>query len=291
MNQNPKTQNNFSFAFFGTPDIASQTLEVLQQNGYIPKVIVTSPDSVSGRGLSIHESPVSIFAKENNIVCLKPEKINSTFIDEIKKYDVDLNIVVAYGKIIPENLINTPKLGTINIHYSLLPKYRGASPLQQALLNGDNVTGIAIQQMVYKLDAGDIITQKEIEIKIEDTKEELKNNLIKVGADLLVEVIPDIINRNIKLIKQNEEQASICKKIKKEDGLLEINENNSKLNYNKYRAFYGWPGVYFFIEKNGKKIRIKINKASFRNNEFIIEKVVPEGKKEIPYIEFFKNYK
>ncbi len=291
MNQNPKIQNNLSFAFFGTPDIASKTLEILKENGYIPKVIVTNEDTHSGRGLSIHESPVSVFAKENDIPSLKPQKLNREFLDEITKYNLDLNIVVAYGKIIPESVINNPKLGTINIHYSLLPKYRGASPLEQALLNGDTNTGIAIQQMVYKLDAGAVINQKEIPIDINDTKENLKEKLIKLGAELLVNTLPDIIDRKINPITQDETRATICTKIKKEDGEINIENNEDNLNYNKYRAFYGWPGIYFFIEKNNKKLRIKINKASFKDNKFIIEKVTPEGKKEIDYQEFLKNYK
>lgn len=268
--------DKLNFAFLGTPDVASLTLDILREKGYLPSVIITSADRASGRGLVITETPVSTWAKENNIKCLKPEKITEDFIEEFKKLNLDLSIVVAYGKILPEIFINTPKFGTINIHYSLLPKYRGASPVETCLLNGDTETGVSIQQMAYKLDSGLIIAEEKINIGISDTKVELREKLIKIGGDLLCKIIPDIINKTLTPKTQDESQATYCTKIKKENG--EINpEGNARENWNKYRAFYGWPGVFFF--KNGK--RIKITKARYENDSFIIERVIPEGKKEI----------
>jgi methionyl-tRNA formyltransferase len=274
--------NHFKFAFFGTPDIASKTLEILKENGYMPSIIVTRADKASGRGLEIHETPVSIWARENKIKTLKPEKLTEEFINGIE--ETDLNIVVAYGKIIPEILINKPKLGTINIHYSLLPKYRGASPLEACLLNGDKETGVSIQQMVYKLDSGAIINEEKIDIDINDTKDVLRERLIRLGGELLCKIIPDIINKNINTKIQDESEVTFCKKIKKEDGEINI-EGNNKENWNKYRAFYGWPGIFFF--KNNK--RIKITKAKYENNSFLIERVIPEGKKEIFYKDFLNQ--
>jgi methionyl-tRNA formyltransferase len=285
-----KNTNNMklNFAFLGTPIVASQTLDILKQNGYIPSLIITSPDKPSGRGLHLTPSPVSIWAEENNIPCLKPEKINPEFIEKFKKLNIDLSIVVAYGKILPKDFIEIPKLKTINIHYSLLPKYRGASPLESALLNGDEETGVSIQQMEYKLDSGSIIADKKINIEINETKDTLRDNLISQGGELLCEILPLIIKGEIKPIIQEESRATNCTKIQKEDG--EFNPNDEPIkNWNKYRAFYGWPGTYFFIEKNSKKIRIKITKARYENNSFIIERVVPEGKKEIGYDDFLKQ--
>lgn len=280
--------NNIKFAFLGTPDVASQTLDILKENGYLPYIIITSPDKASGRGLEMHETPVSIWAKENNIKTLKPEKITPEFIEEFKKLELDLSIVVAYGKILPEDLISIPKLGTINIHYSLLPKYRGASPLESALLNGDTDTGVSIQQMAFKLDSGPIISEEKVIIDINDTKDKLKNKLIKIGGELLCSIIPNIIDKKINTKGQDETLASFCKKIKKEDGEINL-DKNQKDNWNKYRAFYGWPGVYFFKEKNGKQIRIKITHAKYENDSFIIERVIPEGKKEISYKDFLNQ--
>lgn len=278
----------FNFAFLGTPDIASHTLDILFNNGYIPSLIITSPDKKSGRGMKIKETPTSIWAKEHNIKCLKPEKIDQDFISEFKKSEIDLSIVVAYGKILPEVLIKNPKLGTINIHYSLLPKWRGASPLESALLDGDSVTGVSIQQMAFKLDSGEIIVQKEIPIDINETKEELKNKLTKIGGDLLCDIIPKIIDKSINPKIQNESEVTYCTKINKEDGKIDLDEDEVK-NYNKYRAFYGWPGVYFFVEKHDKRIRIKIKEAVYENNQFIIKRVTPEGKKEINYEDFLRQ--
>ncbi len=264
---------NLKFAFLGTPDIASETLEILKNNGYLPSLIITSPDKPSGRGLHLTSSPVSVWADAHNIPCLKPEKITPELINEIFPQVRPVNIhrsdlwprlfiVVAYGKILPEALIHTPELGTINIHYSLLPKWRGASPLEASLL--------------------------EISIDEKETKEELKNKLIKVGGDLLCEILPKIIERDITSKIQDESKATYCKKIKKEDGEIDIN-GNSILNYNKYRAFYGWPGIYFFVEKHSKKIRVKIKEAIFENNTFTIKRVTPEGKKEVSYEDFLRQ--
>ncbi len=277
--------HNLKFIFFGTPEVASKTLEILKKKGYIPKVIVTSQDKPSGRGLEMHETPVAIWAKINNIKCLKPEKLTPEFIDNLET--TDLNIVVAYGKIIPEILINKPKLGTINIHYSLLPKWRGASPLEASLLNGDEATGISIQQMKYKLDSGPILMEEEIGINIEESKSEIRDELINLGANCLSDILPKIENKSIKPRLQDETKATFCKKIKKEDGEIDLSENQMKI-WNKYRAFYGWPGVFFFTEKNSKRLRIKITEATYENNSFIVKRVVPEGKKEISYDEFLK---
>ena len=274
------------FAFFGTPDVARNTLEILKNNGYLPSLIITSPDRPSGRGLKLTPTPVSYWAEENNITCLKPEKIDENFINSLPRGSttVDLYVVVAYGKILPQALIDIPKLGTINIHYSLLPKYRGASPVEQALLNGDTLTGVTIQQMAYKLDSGAILAQREEPVAINDAKESLLGRLIKIGAEMLIELIPSIQSGNIDQQIQDESKATHCSKIKKEDG--EINTlGNAQENYDKYRAYHGWPGIYFF--KDGK--RIKITKARLKDGQFIIERVIPEGKKEIDNEDFLKQ--
>lgn len=275
-------------AFFGTPLLSSQTLDILKDNGYLPSVIITSPDKPAGRGLKMTPSPVSIWAENNNIPCLKPEKIREEFIEEFMKLNIDLSVVVAYGKILPEALINIPKFKTINIHYSLLPKYRGASPLESSLLNGDDITGVSIQQMVFKLDSGPIITEKEVKIDINDTKEKLRDELTILGVNLLCEIIPKIVDKAINPKNQDESNVTFCTKINKEDGEIDLN-GNPQVNYNKYRAFYGWPGVFFFINKHNKRIRVKIKQAVYENNLFTIKRVTPEGKKEVSYEDFLRQ--
>lgn len=276
-------KNNLNYIFLGTPDVASKTLDILKENDYLPSFIITSPDKPQGRKMIMTPPPVKTWAKENDIPYLQPEKIDREFIERLRAFNFEIAIVVAYGKILPEDFIKLSKLGTINIHYSLLPKYRGASPVEAALLNGDEETGISIQQMEFKLDSGPILREEKIKIDINDTKDTLREKLIKIGGYLLCKILPDIIDKKTEGKLQNENDATFCKKIKKEHGEIDPN-GNAMENWNKYRAYYGWPGVYFF--KDGK--RIKITKARYENDSFIIERVIPEGKKEIDYSLFNK---
>ena len=283
---------NIKFVFFGTPDVASETLEILKVNGYIPSLIITSQDKPQGRKMLLTSPPVKTWAIENNIQYLQPEKLDEEFYNKLSAKSYQLFIVVAYGKILPEKLLNLPKLGSINIHYSLLPKYRGASPVESAILNGDTETGITIQKMEFKMDSGPIITKELIEILQDEKAPDLRKKLIKIGGKLLIKILPNIIENKIKLIPQNEEDATYCKKIKKEDGLIDLNDD-AKINYNKFRAYAHWPRTFFF--KNGK--RIIITKAHLEDNsldpargkKFVIDKIIPEGKKEIDYKNFISS--
>ncbi|MEK7060267.1 MAG: methionyl-tRNA formyltransferase [Patescibacteria group bacterium] len=275
-----------NFAFWGTPEVASNTLEILKANGYWPSLVITSLDAKRDRGMQLQQSPVALFAEQNNIPCLKPEKLDEEFFNKLKAISYKLSIVVAYGKIIPEDILNIPKLGSINIHYSLLPKYRGASPVESAILNGDTETGITIQKMEYKMDTGPIIVQEKVEIGNDEKAGELRKRLIKIGGELLVKILKTYTppkpspkeREKFKGEKQDESQATYCKKIKKEDGLIDLNDDPIK-NYNKFRAYSTWPRTYFF--KNGK--RIIITDAVLENNLFVIKKIIPEGGKEIDY--------
>ena len=297
---------NLKFVFFGTPDVASETLEILKENGYIPSLIVTSLDKPQGRKMILTPPPVKVWAEENNIPYIQPENIKegrNVVFKSIAQADEpsianfqqkimcgfknnippELFIVVAYGRIIPEEILNLPKLGSINIHYSLLPKYRGASPVESAILNGDTETGVSIQKMKFKIDSGDIVAQEKVNILPNEKASELRTRLIKIGGELLVKTLPNFINGKTKETPQNENEATHCKKIKKEDGLIDLNDNAIK-NYNKFRAYAVWPRTFFF--KNEK--RIIITDAVLENKQFTIKKVLPEGKKEIKYEDFIK---
>jgi methionyl-tRNA formyltransferase len=298
-------KQNLKFVFWGTPDVASETLEILKTNGYIPTLIITSPDRPQGRKMLITPTPVKTWAIENNIPYVQPENIKelenifttSSQADEPRKaifqqenmreskndFKFDLFIIVAYGKILSEEIINLPKLGSINIHYSLLPKYRGASPVESAILNGDTETGITIQKMEFKMDSGPIIAQEKIQILPDEKASELRNRLIKIGGELLAKTLPNYVESNIKQVTQDETKATFCKKIKKEDGLINFDDDGIK-NYNKFKAYSFWPRSFFF--KNEK--RIIIIDAKLEDGKFIIKKVLPEGKKEINWEEFNK---
>jgi len=290
-------KNNLKFAFFGTPDVASETLEILKNNGYLPSLIVTAPDKPKGRKMIVTPPPVKTWAIENNIPFIQPEEITPSAFStsplirgRLGGGSFDLFIVVAYGKILPESLINLPKFGSLNIHYSLLPKYRGASPVESAILNGDVETGVTIQKMEFKMDSGPIVAQEKIFIHSNEKAPELRKRLIKIGGELLVKTLntPTLLPLDkgevpkaegvFKLIPQEGSLASFCKKIKKEDGLIDLNDNPIK-NYNKFRAYAVWPRTYFF--QNNK--RIIITDAILEDGKFVIKKVLPEGKKEIDY--------
>ena len=265
---------SLNFVFFGTPDVSSKTLEILKSHGYVPSLIVTAPDRPVGRHFTLTPSPTKVWALENSI----------PFTHDIPTTgDYDLFIVVAYGKILSQKVIDLPKLGTLNIHYSLLPRWRGASPVEAAILHGDLETGVSIQKMVFKLDAGPVIAEERTLIGPNETHVELRNRLIPLGAELLVTGVfsPLLAGKGLEVkFDQNESQMTHCGKTKKEDGLINPTTDNPQILWNKYRAYYGWPGLYFF-DSNNK--RVKITKARFENNKFIIERVIREGKPESNY--------
>ena len=291
---------NLNFIFFGTPDVASETLEILKENGYIPSLIVTAKDMPQGRKMLITPPPVKVWAVKNNIPYIQPEtpeglevvfksiaqgdgpsiaiRQQADMCGFKNNFQPDLFLVVAYGKIMSEKLLNLPKFGSLNIHYSLLPKYRGASPVESAILAGDIETGISIQKMIFKMDAGPIVAQEKVAILPDEKASELRTRLIKIGGELLVKTLPDFIEDKIIPTPQDETKATHCKKIKKEDGLIDLSDNPIK-NYNKFRAYATWPRTFFF--KDGK--RIIITDAKLENDKFVIKKIIPENGKEIDY--------
>ena len=272
------------FAYFGTPYVARDTLATLVERGFTPAVVITSPDAPRGRGLVLTPSETKSWALAHDIPVLTPEKLDADTNEEIKKYDCELGIVVAYGKILPQSLIDAFPKGILNIHYSLLPKYRGASPVESALLHDEKTTGITIQKMAFELDAGDVLAQTEVPIEPAETTRELRARLIKLGAELLSDILPRYVTSELVGVPQDATQATRAKKIKKEEGELTIPGNNRE-NWNKYRAYAEWPGTHFF--RDGK--RVKITKARFENDAFVIEHVVPEGKNEMDYADFLRK--
>ncbi len=276
--------NNIRFAFFGTPDVAEETLTILNNAGFIPTLIVTSPDRPQGRGLTVTSPPVKTWAVAHNIPILQPEQIDTDFISQISGYDTEIFIIVAYGKILPQALIDIPKKGVLNIHYSLLPKYRGASPVESAILNGDTETGVTIQKMELKMDTGPIIAEEKVVISNTTTTPELKKVLIDTGGNLLAKILPDFTEGKIEPVPQDDNLATYCKKISKEDGVISLSDDPIK-NYNKYRAYFAWPGTYFFVNEK----RVIIKDAELRDGQFMIKRVIPEGKKEMNYDDFLRN--
>ncbi len=276
---------NSKIIFFGTPSVSADILQTIFDAGYEISAVVTNPDAPVGRKHVMTPSPVKILAERLGLPIFQPIKIEQEFIEKLIANGQRLMaVVVAYGKILPQSLIDSFPLGMLNIHYSLLPKYRGASPVESAILNGDEKTGVTIQKLVFKLDAGPIVAVREFPVDNEITTPELKNKLTEMGGELLLETLPKYINGEIMPTEQDESLATHCGKIEKSDGEL-LPTDSDITKWRKYRAYFGWPGVFYFendpSNPSGQAKRNKITLAVFENEKFIIKKIIPEGKTEI----------
>lgn len=291
--QSNENLKNLRLGFFGTPDIAVMVLYELEKAGYIPELIITNPDAPQGRKMIMTPPPVKIWADERDISILQPETLkDSAIVTALKENDFDLFIVAAYGKIIPSAILDIPKHGTLNVHPSLLPKFRGASPIRSAILNDVRETGVSIMLMDAELDHGPIVAQKKVEILPQNWPmrgNELDKVLAHQGGELLADVIPKWIQGEITPEAQNHDEATFCSKISKEMGEIDLTTDPYQ-NLLKIRAFDGWPGTYFFTEKNGKRLRVKIIDAELKEDGTLnILRVIPEGKKEMAYKDFLHS--
>lgn len=287
-----KTNHNSSnvrFAFFGTPYVARDTLAYLLEKGFRPSVVVTTPDAPRGRGLTLTPNETKVWAQEHEIPILAPEKLTEEARAQITAYACEYAIVVAYGKILPREAISLFPRGVLNIHYSLLPKHRGASPVENALLHGDEETGVTIQRMVYELDAGDMLAARATPIHPLETTRELRPRLVTLGAELLAETLPTFIAKEVVSTPQRHELATKCGKIEKEDGLLVLVPERALENWRRYRAYAESPGTYFFAERAGMRIRVKIVTAAYEGGVFAPVRIVPEGKRETTHQEFTRT--
>ncbi|MDO8579615.1 MAG: methionyl-tRNA formyltransferase [bacterium] len=279
-------------AFFGTPYRAVIVLETLKQANLSPTFIVTQPDRSVGRKLVKTASPVKIWAEKEKIPVLQPENLEDrVFLETLKKGDFDVFVVVAYGKILKQKILDIPKRGVLNLHASLLPRLRGSSPIETAVLTDEKKTGVSIILLDALMDHGPIVSEREINVpNWPVSAEKLSSILCKAGGELLAETIPLWLSDKIKVREQDHEKATYTKKIKKEDGLIDFSAS-SYVNYLKFLAYREWPTSYFFTEKAGRKMRVIVTDATFEKGSFIIRKVIPEGRKEISFEEFRKNYK
>ena len=242
--------------YAGTPSNSAKILRYLAKlKPFNIKGVLTQPDKKGKRGNNLLESPVAIAAKDLKLEVFKPENLNSNeIISNLGLLDIDFLVVIAYGKIIPPWLLELPSKSSINVHFSILPKYRGASPIQSALLNGDDSSGISIIEMSEALDAGDIFSSFIVKINPMDNKSTLENKLTNKCISELPTTLDLVKDNKIEAKKQDNSSASYCKKITKSDSIIDFNETTRSI-INKFRAFYGWPGTSFIY----KDIQIKIH--------------------------------
>ena len=276
-------------AFWGTPELTIPYLEALRAAGMTPVVIVTNPDRPKGRKQELTAPAPKVWAEQHGIAVLQPEKVDEACMAALESYDLDVSVVVAYGSILPKRSISIPKHATINVHYSLLPKYRGAAPTEAAILAGDAETGVSIQVMQAKLDTGPVIAHANVFIGQDETSRELRSRLTEHGAALLTWALPDYLAGKLEDVPQDETQATHCGKIQKEDGHLDLAAPGIE-NYRKYRAFHEWPRSSFLLQKGETSTRVIITQAHMDGEAFVIDRVLPEGKKEMSYEDFKRGH-
>jgi len=298
-----------NLVFCGTPRFAVPTLEKVAASGFAIQLVVTQPDRPQGRGMAVSISPVKLRAQELGLLIAQPAKIkvNEEFQARITALKPDAIVVVGYGRIIPQWMIDLPPLGNINLHASLLPKYRGAAPIQWAIASGETVTGVTTMRIDAGLDTGDILLQKQVPIAPEDTAETLSPHLASVGAELMVETLRGLQNETVHPQPQNHAAASLAPILRRDDGLIDFHRSAVEI-CNRLRGFQPWPGA--FTTFHGKNLQVWAAKPSGRagpprevrvegSRVFVgcgaetsleLVQVQLEGKKRVPATDFLNGY-
>ena len=280
---------NIRMAFFGSPPLAIPVLDALKEAGLAPLLVITEPDKKAPRGGTLISSPGKVWAGEHGIAVIQPRSLRE-LPAEFKNTEWDVFVVASYGHIFPRELIDMPRHKTLNVHPSLLPQLRGPSPIRSAiLLNKKDAVGVTVIVLDEKMDHGPILAQARVELAEWPVSGRVLDELLaEEGGKLLAEVIPLWIKDKITPVEQEHGKATFSKKITKEDGLIDLSDD-SFLNYRKICAYAGWPNAYFFAERNGKQIRIKIALAKYENGNLTITRVIPEGKQEMSYEDFLRG--
>lgn len=301
---------SLNLVFCGTPQFAVPTLEKLVAAGFSMPLVVTQPDRPKGRGLELVMSPVKQAATDLGLPVYQPEKIkhNEELRAKLEQIAPAAIIVVGYGRIIPSWMVQLPKFGNINLHASLLPKYRGAAPIQWAIANGDLVTGVTTMRIDEGLDTGDILLQQESPITEDDTAETVSPRLAALGAELMVETLRGVESGQIHPQPQNPTKATLAPVLKKEDGRIDFRRKSSEI-YNRLRGFQPWPGA--FVTFRGKNLSVTAARPapiSVPRAQLLMENgrvfagcgessalellaVQPEGKKRISAADFIHGYR
>ena len=244
--------NNKKIVFFGTPEFASCILRGLLENKYNVVAVVTQPDKPVGRKKILTPSPVKQVALEYNIAIYQPISLRKDY-EFLKQLDFDMLITAAYGQILPQEVLDMAKINNINVHGSLLPKYRGGAPIQRSIMNGDSKTGITIMEMVDRMDAGKIYGTAEVEIDKNINSTELFAKLQEVGKDLLLKLLPDLLENKITGVSQNEAEVTFAYNIKREEEKIDFNQDVNVV-HNQIRALSLNPGAYCYLNEKEFKI-------------------------------------
>lgn len=298
---------NLKVVFMGTPDFSVPVLNMLIDNCQVIGV-VTQPDKPVGRNGKLSVSPVKDVALKNNIPIFQPIKIRNDY-NDILVLNPDIIITCAYGQIIPKEILDYPKYGSINVHASLLPKHRGGAPIHRAIIEGDNKSGVTIMYMGMGMDSGDIISQREVDILDSDTAESLFNKLSILGSSLLLDTLPSIIDGSAKKIKQNNEEATYSYNIKPEDEIIDFGKTRREV-FNQIRGLNSWPVAYTYLD--GKRLKVWASRigetnikcdngtiiniykdgigVQVKDGEIILTEIQPESKKKMLVSDYLNGF-
>lgn len=267
---------NNSFIFFGSPRFAQIFFERSIEKGFVPAALVCNPDRPVGRKKVITPPPAKTVAQEHEILVLQPDSIRNNPEFALHLPHADMAVVAAYSRIIPQEVLDLFPKGVIGVHPSLLPRYRGASPIQSVLMSGDTKTGVALYEMDAQVDHGPVLAQAEVSVTDQDTYLSLEKKLAEAAADLFEETIPSYIAGSLTAQEQNHEEATFTQKIQTQDGYVDLEKDSSLTVLRKIKAFTPEPGVFTYL--NGK--RVKLLEAHKEEDLVVITRIIPEGKKE-----------
>ncbi|MFA5946762.1 MAG: methionyl-tRNA formyltransferase [Patescibacteria group bacterium] len=278
-------------AFFGTPEFAARFLSGLIDDPYFHVVgVVTQPDEPVGRMKILTPPPVKTLALEKCVPVYQPTKIKDEFfLKAIEGLKADIFVIVAYGRILPQALLDMPRLGCVNVHPSKLPKYRGPSPMQAALTAGDKQTAVTIMKIDALMDHGPILAQEELDIADDETVATLTDKVVALGEPLLRKTLKAFHEGNIVPVEQDHERATLCKILTRENGKISLSEDPIILD-RKIRALNPWPGIWTLVKHDGKELRVKILRAKLADGKLDIQEVQPEGGKPMPIADFTRGY-
>lgn len=301
-----------NIVYMGTPEFAASALKAIIEAGHDVKACITQPDKAKGRSKALVPTPVKEVALAHNILVYQPEKVREEeTVNMLKEINPEVIVVAAYGQILPESILNIPKLGCINIHASLLPKYRGAAPIERSIIDGEKVTGVTTMYMEKGLDTGDMIDKVEVAIEDTDTGESLRAKLAEEGAKLILKTLEDLKNGTAKREKQDDSKSTYAKMLYKEMGKIDFNESAECIE-RLVRGLNPWPSAYTSIDGKSAKIYkarvkeieeatakpgeiIEVTKKSFTvmcgKNALTILELQPEGKKNMPAAAFLNGNK
>lgn len=281
---------NMNIVFFGTTPLAQHVLPALHAAGLTPSLIVAGKDVLVRKTNKVIPPPEKTWAIEHGVAHVQPDALDDAFLDTLRAHHADCFVVASYGRILPKALLRIPPKGVVNLHPSLLPRLRGPSPMRSALLHNESPVGVSIMLLDEEMDHGPLLAQHIVPVHPWPLPgRQLDDVLGRAGAQLLANTLPGWIAGDIQPIEQDHSQATYCSMFKKQDGELDIVHGDPHQNFAKICAFDGWPGAFFFVQRNGKKIRVVIVAAHMQGNQLVIDRVIPEGKKEMSYTDFLRG--